>query len=739
MIKYEKDAQQTIPTSEIKIIGLGGAGANIIDRVIIEGIKGPEILTINADLRTLHCTNAKEKIQLGEHVTRGIGCGGDPEIGLKAAKESEEEIRAAIKGRKIVFLCVGLGGGTGSGAAPLVTRIAREEGAFIVVFAVMPFGFEGARRKVQAETALNELAAMSNALVTFDNGRMAELVLAEQGIHEAFTAANSLISDSIHAISRIALFPGIVHIGLDDLVTTLSSNRSRCLFGSGKASTKDRVLKALEQALNSPLLDKGKLLKTAESVLVHICGGSSLTMFEADLMMSELSKNLNPAAQVFFGVSIDDSMGQDFSVTIMSSLPEEKVTIPMIDEEKQLDNQPTFSSSPTISLPLEKEVSVEPVRIESQPKMEPVGIERVSPPAVKKEIVTPAEAKVESNTAPVEPAISQDVEAISREKSLGVQENRAVSEEPLIKVESKSVEKVKIDFIPEDGNALEADEPILKRPIQEPLLENAFNEKDDDDLPLLIPENEETVPVSRKLVEPQINVRPQISRKPQPDNDSETKGPRRRFAHLFRKQEPQPSNMEMNNDLVGEDLPEEEPTFSRKPNKFSNLMGESTQPEVVQEEASDLSDEAKAQKAVRLSNPVDDLPDLPQQVPFKKPSFAKTVRNKGNVFTTFKNAGTLPKKKEDSSSVTNKDHTERLHAKPIENIPSKEELLMPRSGMETKSVIGKVEPEGDFFSNSFSQSELELDGKPKGRFEGESPNVYDGEDLDIPTFLRDLN
>ena len=333
MIKYD-DSQQTISTAQIKVIGLGGAGRNIIDRVILDGLKGPEVLAISADIRTLDSSSAKEKIQLGKHVTRGLGCGGDPELGKQAAYESEDEIRASIKGRKIVFICVGLGGGTGSGAAPTITRIAREEQAFTVVFATMPFSFEGTRRRIQAETALNELAALADTLVTFDNGRMAELVLAKKGIHEAFSAADSLITDSINSISRIVLHPGIIHIGLDDLVTTLSSNRSRCLFGCGKAKGNDRVTKALSQSLNSPLLDKGKLLKTADTILIHVCGGPTLTMFEADHMMKELNKSLNPSAQIFFGVSVDEAMGDEYSVTIISSLPEEEVVIEEIATQK---------------------------------------------------------------------------------------------------------------------------------------------------------------------------------------------------------------------------------------------------------------------------------------------------------------------------------------------------------------------------------------------------------------------
>jgi len=163
MIPYSRDPQKVIPPSSVKIIGLGGAGSNMLERIALDGMEGAELLALNTDVRTLGSCMAPEKIQLGANLTKGLGTGGDPDLGHQAVLEAEQAIRAALKGRRIVFLCVGLGGGTGSGAAPIVTRIAREEGAFVVVFATMPFAFEGRRRREQAETALNELAVLANA------------------------------------------------------------------------------------------------------------------------------------------------------------------------------------------------------------------------------------------------------------------------------------------------------------------------------------------------------------------------------------------------------------------------------------------------------------------------------------------------------------------------------------------------------------------------------------------------
>ncbi|MCH7226962.1 cell division protein FtsZ [Haloferula sp. A504] len=325
MIEFPRDPQNIIPTSSVKIVGIGGAGANMLDRVALDGLDGAEMLALNTDIRTLSGSVAGERIQLGRNLTKGLGTGGDPELGGQAVQEAEDEIRAALKSRKIVFICVGLGGGTGSGSAPLVARIAREEGAFVVMFATMPFVFEGQRRREQAETALNELAVLSNALVTFDNSRMGELVLAKQGIHEAFAAADRMISESIKAVIRLVVRPGLINIGLDDLMSALRTTRSRCLFGSGIARGKDRAQKALRNALNSPLLDQGSLLKDAETVLVHLCGGEDLTLFEIELLMESLGKHVPDKAHVLFGAAVDPTMNDQLSITLVSSLPEERL------------------------------------------------------------------------------------------------------------------------------------------------------------------------------------------------------------------------------------------------------------------------------------------------------------------------------------------------------------------------------------------------------------------------------
>ncbi len=402
MIEFPRDPQNIIPTSSVKIVGIGGAGANMLDRVALDGLDGAEMLALNTDIRTLSGSVAGERIQLGRNLTKGLGTGGDPELGNQAVQEAEEEIRAALKGRKIVFICVGLGGGTGSGSAPIVARIAREEGAFVVMFATMPFSFEGNRRREQAETALNELAVLSNALVTFDNSRMGELVLAKQGIHEAFAAADRMISESIKAVIRLVVRPGLINIGLDDLMSALRTTRSRCLFGSGIARGKDRAQKALRNALGSPLLDQGALLKEAETVLVHLCGGEDLTLFEIELLMESLGKYVPDKAHVLFGAAVDPAMEDQLSITLVSSLPEERLRQAAVRDEERIDEPVASGLEPTVGFESRDE-SAEPEAVSAtepeadleEPEPEP-EIEKPDPdPVPEEEVVEEPEPVVQ--------------------------------------------------------------------------------------------------------------------------------------------------------------------------------------------------------------------------------------------------------------------------------------------------------------------------------------------------------
>ncbi len=307
----------------IKIIGVGGAGANALDRIVLDGMEHAEMIAVNTDVQSLASSVATQKVQIGREITRGLGAGGDPELGYNAAQESADELREAMQGARMVFVCAGLGGGTGSGAAPCVVEMAHETGALVVAFATLPFAFEGKRRSAQATEALQELQRVSDAVVCFENDRMGDIVLPKAGIHQAFALADTTISQSVRAITNVVRRPGLIQIGFDELLSALRSQNSRCLFGFGESDSDNRAHEALALALKNPLMNRGKMLTDARCVLVQISGGPGMTLTEVEIVMQELNRHVEDHTQILFGTSVDGKMGNRLSVTLISSLSAE--------------------------------------------------------------------------------------------------------------------------------------------------------------------------------------------------------------------------------------------------------------------------------------------------------------------------------------------------------------------------------------------------------------------------------
>ena len=309
--------QEIIP---IKVVGIGGAGSNALDRIMLDGMEKGDLIAINTDVQSLTSSVAARKVQLGRSVACGLGAGGDPELGYQAAVESAEEIRQALVDARMIFICVGLGGGTGSGAAPLVAQLAREAGSLVVAFATLPFSFEGKRRSTQAQEALARLNEIAHAVICFENDRMGDMVAPKAGIHQAFAVADITISQSLRSIVNVIQRPGLIRIGFDDLLRALRSDNGRCLFGFGESDSDNRAHDALKQALKNPLMDKGKMLADAAHVLVQVAGGPGMTLSEVEILMQELGRHVNDHTQILFGTAVDGRMGNRLSVTIISSL-----------------------------------------------------------------------------------------------------------------------------------------------------------------------------------------------------------------------------------------------------------------------------------------------------------------------------------------------------------------------------------------------------------------------------------
>src|SRR4030095_7550763 len=304
----------------IKIIGVGGACASALDRIVLDGMEHAEMIAVNTDVQSLASSVATRKVQIGREITRGLGAGGDPELGYNAAQASADELREAMQGARMVFVCAGLGGGTGSGAAPCVVRMAHETGALVVAFATLPFAFEGKRRTAQATEALQELQRASDAVVCFENDRMGDIVLPKAGIHQAFAVADVTISQSVRSIVNVIRRPGLIRIGFDDLLVALRSKNGRCLFGFGESDTDNRAHEAIARALKNPLMDRGRMLEKARAVLVQVAGGPGMTLSEVEIVMQDLGRPIEDHTQIIFGTAVDGKMGNRLSVTLISSL-----------------------------------------------------------------------------------------------------------------------------------------------------------------------------------------------------------------------------------------------------------------------------------------------------------------------------------------------------------------------------------------------------------------------------------
>src|SRR5213080_47441 len=375
----------------IKIVSIGGAGLNALDRIVLDGLERADVVAINTDVQSLASSVAPHKVQLGRSVTRGLGAGGDPELGYQAAVESADEIREALADARMIFICTWLGGGTGSGAAPYIAQLAREAGSLVVAFATLPFTFEGKRRGAQARDALARFNEIANAVICFENDQMGDMVAPKAGIHQAFATADSMISQSVRSIVNLIQRPGLIRIGFDDLLAALRSRNGRCLFGFGESDSDNRAHDALAQALKNPLMDRGRMLADAARVLVQVAGGPGMTLSEVEILMQELGRHVNEETQILFGTAVDGRMGDRLSVTIISSFTA---------DESLPQTQPPASSAPPMpavweeprEAPPKIEVEPEPASVEDFQSAEDTRVEEPNFPEVETAPAPPVES-----------------------------------------------------------------------------------------------------------------------------------------------------------------------------------------------------------------------------------------------------------------------------------------------------------------------------------------------------------
>ncbi len=322
----------------IKVIGVGGAGNNAVNRMIAEGVQGVEFIVANTDTQALANSKAETKIQLGPKLTKGLGAGSLPDIGLKAAEESEERIREALSGADLIFVTAGMGGGTGTGAAPIVARIAKDLGALTVGVVTRPFSFEGPKRGRYAAEGVAQMKANVDTLVTISNNRLLEIVDKKTPMLEAFREADNVLRQGVQGISDLIIAPGYVNLDFAD-VKTVMKDQGSALMGIGVASGENRTAEATKKAISSPLLEVS--IDGAEQILLNITGGSDLTLFEAqdasDIVAAAATNDVN----IIFGTSINENLGDEVIVTVIAT---------GIDEEHKSSKKTTARTSrPTLT------------------------------------------------------------------------------------------------------------------------------------------------------------------------------------------------------------------------------------------------------------------------------------------------------------------------------------------------------------------------------------------------------
>ncbi len=302
--------------AQIKVIGVGGGGNNAVDRMIEKGLEGVEFITVNTDHQALARSGAPTKIQIGEKMTRGLGAGANPEIGTKSAEESREEILSAIKGADMLFITAGMGGGTGTGAAPVIASIAKEEGILTVGVVTKPFSFEGRKRMINAEKGIAELKQNVDTLVVIPNDKILQVIDKKTTMVDAFSKADDVLQQGVQGITDLISNPGIINLDFAD-VRTIMNNKGVAHMGIGRATGENRAEEAVKYAISSPLLDTS--IDGARCVLVNMCGGESLGLMEANVGMGLIREAVDPDAEIIFGTSINENLGEEIIITVIAT------------------------------------------------------------------------------------------------------------------------------------------------------------------------------------------------------------------------------------------------------------------------------------------------------------------------------------------------------------------------------------------------------------------------------------
>jgi cell division protein FtsZ len=313
MASVERDLRRY---AAIKVVGVGGGGSNAVNRMITAGLRGVEFIAINTDAQALAMSNADKKIHIGGKLTRGLGAGGDPEIGRQAAEETREELTEALEGADMVFVTAGMGGGTGTGGAPIIAQVARELGSLTIGVVTRPFSFEGRRRAGAAEEGIRNLRQRVNTVITIPNDRLLQVVDRSATVVEAFRVADDVLRQGVQGIADLITVPGLINLDFAD-VRTIMAEAGSALIGIGTASGEDRAVQAARTAIASPLLETS--MEGARGVLINITGGMDLGMLEINEAAQVVQQAADPEANIIFGAVLDEHLDGKIQITVIAT------------------------------------------------------------------------------------------------------------------------------------------------------------------------------------------------------------------------------------------------------------------------------------------------------------------------------------------------------------------------------------------------------------------------------------
>ncbi len=315
MIEFQND-QMTNNYASIKVVGCGGGGGNAVNRMVQAGLRGVEFIAVNTDMQALTMSGAHVKIQIGDKVTKGLGAGAVPEVGRRSAEESREEIAAALKGADLVFVTAGMGGGTGTGCAPVVAEIAREQGALTIAVVTKPFSFEGKQRMRNAEAGINDLKQRVDTLVVIPNDRLLQVVSKGTSMVEAFGIADDVLRQGIQGISDLIALPALINLDFADVKTVMESG-GMAHMGIGYGDGENKMVQAAKNAISSPMLET--TIDGARAVLINITGGADISIIEINEAANLIMEAADPDANIIFGAGVDETMGDRVRITVIAT------------------------------------------------------------------------------------------------------------------------------------------------------------------------------------------------------------------------------------------------------------------------------------------------------------------------------------------------------------------------------------------------------------------------------------